>query len=424
MPLRRRWSTVALGAILAITSLADAGAARADDGRSLQQVVDRLGSLAPSFDSYSEAVLAISVTRLDTGEAASFRGDVRFGPASAVKAVWVLAAIEHSGLDAVEPISHSVIYSSDDVAAGVAIDLAGGLDAINEYIRGLGMHDTDFYEWNYPREHVRRSSTYPGPARGRNLTTTNDMVTFWRLVDEGLVLDSPEGDAFIGWTSGPKAGSDANRIVARLPEEVAATAFFKSGWLPIGRDWQLPDTPDGPGEVIILTGRGVSVGAGVITVPGGPSYAVAITAYDGRSWGGMTSWVEYASCVLYSAIAEEPMECSRSRDPGAIALHTAQPTGLLIEVAARRGFLTVDGWAADPDAWLLPTLVRITVDGRSFGGVVPAIPRDASEIATPRFHRMLLDELAAGTHEVCAAALNDDGGVPVAMGCRTLTVPG
>ncbi|HEX9977394.1 MAG TPA: hypothetical protein VGB41_02090, partial [Acidimicrobiia bacterium] len=146
MPVRTRWLSVAVG-VMVVAAAGSAPAAAADDGL-LQQVVDRLGAMAPSFDSYSEAVLAITVTRLDTGETASFRGNERFGPASAVKAVWVLAAIEHAGIDAVAAIEYDTIYRSDDVAAGTAIDLAGGLDAINAFIRGLGMNDTDFYEWN------------------------------------------------------------------------------------------------------------------------------------------------------------------------------------------------------------------------------------------------------------------------------------
>ena len=398
--------------------------ASATDSEVLQQVLDRLGTLSTSFDRFSDAVLAISVTRLDTRESASFRGDERFGPASAVKAVWVLAAIENSGVEAVEPIEYDAIYRSNDVAAGVAIDLAGGLDSINTYIHGLGMNDTDFYEWNYPREHIRRSSTFPGPARGRNLTTTDDLVTFWRLVADGLVLDRPGRASFLAWTTGLKGGADANRIVARLPIEVAAKAAFKSGWLPIGREWQLAGTDEEPGEIIILTGRGVSVGAGIITVPGGPSYVIAVTAYDGRSWAGMTTWVEYSSCVVYSVIAEEPMACSTSRDPGDIALHRSPPTGALESVVVRHGFVVVDGWAADPDAWWASTLVQVTVDGVPFGGMIAAVPGDAADLSAPRFHRMLLAEASPGNHEVCAFARNDGGGSVVAMGCRTVAVTG
>jgi len=410
-------------ALAVTTSLVVTLPAAAGDG-TIQQTLDRLGALAPSFDAYPEAVLAITVTRLDTGETASWRGDELFGPASAVKAVWILSAIDQLGVAAVAPIEHDAIYYSDDIAAGTAIDLAGGLDAINSFIRGLGMNDTDFYEWNYPREHVRRSSTYPGPMRGRNLTTTDDLVTFWRLVADGLVLDSPERATFIEWTTGLKAGGDANRIVSRLPAEVAASAAYKSGWLPLGREWQLPDTPDGPGEIIILEGRGVSTGAGIITVPDGPSYVIAVAAFDGRSWGGMTSWTEYASCVVYSVIAETPRTCARPGDPQAIALHAAAPAGALTGAWSRYGFLVVDGWAADPDAWWSSTLVRVTVDGVSFGGIVPATPGNAAHLARPSFRRMLLAEMTPGTHQVCATARNDGGGAPVPIGCRMVTVPG
>jgi len=284
------------------------------------------------------------------------------------------------------------------------------------------MDDTDFYEWNFPREHVRRSSTYPGPARGRNMTTTDDLVTFWRAVAEGDLMDGESTTTFLGWTAGLKAGTDANRIVNRLPGAVAAASSFKSGWLPIPRDWQLPDTEDGPGEIIQLTARGVSVGAGVIVVPGGPSYVVAITAYDGRSWPGMVTWVEYSSCVIYTAISGDPLRCSRSSDPRAVALDQAAPTGELISVSARGGFLTVDGWAADPDSWMAPTLVRLTLDGEPFGGVVAAVPGDVRHLDAPWFHRLVPGEVTPGSHEVCAQALDDGGGDPVPIGCAIVDV--
>jgi len=424
MHLRFRRLSGAVGVFLVTATVGVVPQATAAGEGVLQQAVDRLGAMAPSFDPYSAAVLAISVTRLDTGESASFRGTELFGPASAVKAVWVLAAIDHSGVDAVEPIVHDAIYYSDDIAAGTAIDLAGGLDAINEDIRGFGMDDTDFYEWNYPREHVRRSSTYPGPMRGRNLTTTDDLVTFWRQVAVGNVLDPYQRATFLESTTGLKAGGDANRIVARLPEEVAATAAFKSGWLPLGREWQLPDTPEGPGEIIILEARGVSVGAGIISVPDGPTYVIAVTAFDGRSWGGMTAWTEYASCVVYSVIAEEPMVCARSRDPGSIAQRAAPPSGELLQAESVSGFLMVDGWAGDPDAWWVPTAVRVTVDGVAFGGMVAAIPRDAAHLFTPEFHGTLLEELTPGLHEVCVVALDDGGGETVPIGCRMVAAVG
>jgi hypothetical protein len=133
----------------------------------------------------------------------------------------------------------------------------------------------------------------------------------------------------------------------------------------------------------------------------------------------MAGWVEYVSCVVYSVVARDALDCVRSRDPRAIRERQAVPSGELKAVRTRTGFVGVSGWAVDPDAWWRPTRVAITFDGVVVG-LAAATPTGAADLFSPRFERELPFE--GGTHEVCAVALNDGNGDDTPLGCRTVSL--
>lgn len=387
----------------------------------LQQTIDRLAVLAPEFG--STGLAAITVIRLDTQDSAAFQGADLMKAASVTKAVWVAAALRYAGVDRVSGIAVSALFRSSNESAGLALDIAGGIDRVNRYAHDLGLAETTVYEWGFGRD--RRSRLYPGPLRGLNTTTTDDLASFWFMVERHLALQGDERAALLEWTRGPKEELEGQRLIRRLPEEVGAISSFKMGWLPVGRTYELEDDETGwggepGGETIVLTGGAVDVGAGIVRVPGGPAFVIAIGAYDGRSWQAMTSWVEYGSCVVYSVIAEDPVDCVRSYDPGRIATRVAVPSGGVTAVVERHGFLTVSGWAMDPDAWWRPTLVGITVDGATVG-TFAAIPTGVDDLFAPRFRRTLPYELAPGPHEVCVIARNDGAGSDASLGCVEIT---
>ena len=91
----------------------------------------------------------------------------------------------------------------------------------------LGLNDSMTYEWKF--DHDRQSRYYPGPLRGNNTTTTDDLARFWELVATGWALEGEERDALLEWSLGLKEESDAERLIARLPESVGAASSFKMG---------------------------------------------------------------------------------------------------------------------------------------------------------------------------------------------------
>jgi hypothetical protein len=384
----------------------------------LDEVVARLGELAPQFE--SGGLLAVTVIRLDRPEWASYRGDEQLKAASTVKVLWMAAALDVAGIDAVDDLASAVLYSSSNDAAARVIDRAGGLDVINDYAHRLGLADTTAYEWNF-LDDVRRSEDFPGPLRGNNLTTTEDLAGFWAAVAYGYALDPAEAVALRQWSMGAKSSHEASRLISRLPSEVGAITSFKAGWLEIGREYEIGDDETGmggepPGTVVTFEGGAVSAASGIVVTPDGESYAIAIAAYDGRSWSHMTGWVEYVSCIVYSVVAADPIVCERAGDPAAIRDHRAVPTGSLDRVQVEAGAMTVWGWAADPDAWMLPTTVEILLDGVVIGRT--AASPTATDPFTPLFHRTVLYE--GGTHEVCAVARNDGNGEDALLGCVTV----
>ena len=387
----------------------------------LDLVVERLGAMSTSFE--TRGLLAVTVIRFDTADSASFRGAEQFKSASVVKALWVAAALAHSGVEATEPVSVPALYGSSNSAAGRAMDLAGGIDEVNGYAHGLGLADTTAYEWEFDRD--RRSVSYPGPMRGLNLTTTDDLAGFWAMVGYGWALGLEERAALLQWTVGPKASGEGSRLIARLPETVGAMTSFKMGWLPTGREYELKEDEVGwngepGGTTVIFDAGAVSAGAGIVRIPGGASYAIAVAAYDGRDWSRMTSWVEYVSCIVYSVLAEDPIDCVRSRDPSGIVERRAVPTGELEAVRSRHGLLTASGWAVDPDAWWRPSPVAITVDGVRIAAA-GAFPTGVDDLFAPEFSRTVAFEAEPGFHEVCAVALNDGVGEDTPIGCRLVS---
>ena len=388
----------------------------------LDRVISRIEALVPGFG--AAGTVAVTVIRLDTNQRASLHGDELVKSASVVKPLWVAAALKRRTIEEMAGNAIGALYASSNNAAGRVIDAAGGLDRVNRYARELGLANTVAYEWNF--DFNRKSRLYPGPLHGNNTTTTDDLARFWELTAIGWSVQGDERDALLGWSQGFKEEGDGQRIIARLPEAVGEGSSFKMGWLPTGREYVLQEGevgPNGeqPGETIILDYNSIDIGAGIIRVPGGPTYTIAVAAYDGRSWPAMTGWVEYVSCVVYSTLAADPVDCIRGSDPVAIQERRAVPSGRLEAVGLAPGLVTVSGWAMDPDAWWGPSPVAITIDGVEVG-TGSAVPTGIDDLFAPRFYRTLLVDLAPRAHEVCVIAVNDGNGAGTPIGCRTLAV--
>lgn len=139
------------------------------------------------------------------------------------------------------------------------------------------------------------------------------------------------------------------------------------------------------------------------------------------------AFVECASCRIYEVLSGIAAGCDRPGDPARTRLDTDVPSGGLDLVAGGPEFVTVRGWASDPDDPVGTVLVRFMVDGH-WSGITRAADRHSwgsdpgLVLRGHGFETMLLTLLAPGPHEVCATAINDGSGFDTPIGCEVLVV--
>ena len=268
--------------------------------RRLQATLDRLGAELAWRSPGTQAALA--VTDLASGARASLAGEVLFVSASSAKVWWVAAALHQVGVAAVEPMANPIFIDSDNGATGDVIDLVGP-DRINDYIWNVvGMRSTALTRWNY--HHKREATNSPHRMGTDNYTTANDALVFLERLQRGAILDRERSAALLSWMKRSPRSGLGGWLLARLPPSVRAGASHKAGWLDPGC-CSNDRTYNTLNEV------------GLVTVPGGATYAVAILTHAGDNyWGRQVPFVEYASCEIYRAIAGDPaLDCRRPGDP-------------------------------------------------------------------------------------------------------------
>ncbi len=251
----------------------------------LQDVIDRLGDECGELSPGTSCGLA--VRDLVTGETASHRGTVSYEAASTVKSVWVAIALYDVGAAPIEPYADPVFADSDNVAAGRVIDLLGSPDRINTFMwHDARMPDSGFCRWNTDR--VRVSPLCESDrAGGANYLAADDAVRFLGVLWDRSLIGSASSQQLLDWMLlSPRAGY-GGWIGSQLPAEARAGIHHKAGWYP----------PYTSHEI------------GIIEIPGGHPYAVALLL--GRSDGSSAAYngtqlpmLEYASCVVYHAVAD------------------------------------------------------------------------------------------------------------------------
>lgn len=254
----------------------------------LQALVSRLGAEVQTASPGTE--LAIAVRQLGAGAPAGWNEQVPHVSASAAKVLWVAAALDRVGLGPVEPLAGPVFRASDNEASGAVIDLIGP-NAVNEYLRRLGLKHTALTKWNYGKP--RRATNSPDEMKGDNYFTAGDAVSFLERLDRGELLGAKETAALRSWMLlTPRAGC-GGWLGSLLPEAARGSMMHKAGWLPPGccSDDRVYNT---------LTE------IGLVEAPGHRRYAVAILARRGNDyWGRQAPFVERASCLVYRAVAQD-----------------------------------------------------------------------------------------------------------------------
>lgn len=267
----------------------DAGADAAPDARAPAVLAMPVAQLAAELSTRSPGTSAgIAVLDLATGEYAGAHDEERHVSASSPKAIWVAAGLAKSGIAALSPYATPIFRDSDNAAAGTAIDLAGGIDAVNVFYGAkAGMVDSALTQWTGSRV----ATNSPRKMGDDNYFTAKDAVTFLARLDRGTLLGAAETAQLETWmTMSPRAGF-GGWLGMLLPANARASMMHKGGWLP-------PGCCDD--DAVYNTLNEI----GIVEVAPGHRYAVAILARRGSDWyGKQAPWVERASCVVYRAVS-------------------------------------------------------------------------------------------------------------------------
>ena len=225
--------------------------------------------------------------------------------ASAVKPLWAAAALDAAGVEAVRPFAYSALILSDNLAGGRLIDLAGGVDAVNAWTWNVArLDDTRLEAWRFQDPDRVASNFQPENPLG-NRTTMADMALFFARLYKGELLGPDENAALQQWLLDTSHSLTSPRdldgvLLDRLPPEVAEASLHKAGWLR-------PNCC--PAEYRQM------IDSGVIVLPDGSWFALAIMSARGEFYDLTNQWVALAACRIYAFVAEDrELSCGREGD--------------------------------------------------------------------------------------------------------------
>ena len=237
-----------------------------------------------------DGVSVVSITVVHEALASSVRGEDPIVSASAAKLYWaVAAATQADDLSRLAADASAVFGWSDNAAAGRLIDVAGGVDAVNAYTAELGLGETSLSAWAYGGSRFASDRADRG---NENLTSTSDLARFLDLFAAGALLE-PEQQAVVeDWmraTPDDLASSPGldGLLVDLLPADVAARTMHKAGWLPAGCCSAIDH---------------VLVAGGIVPLPDGSSFSIAIAAQDSPDFDSAIAWIPEVVCEVYTAL--------------------------------------------------------------------------------------------------------------------------
>ena len=225
--------------------------------------------------------------------------------ASAVKPLWAAAALEVAGVEAVRPLAYDALILSDNLAGGRMIDMAGGVDAVNDWTWNVAeLSDTRLEAWRFQDPNRVASNFQPENPLG-NRTTMADLALFFARLYKGELLDADENAALQQWLLDTSHSLNSPRdldgvLLDRLPPQVAELSLHKAGWLR-------PNCC--PAEYRQM------IDSGVIVLPDESWFALAIMSARGEFFDLTNQWVSLAACRIYAFVAEDSdLVCEREDD--------------------------------------------------------------------------------------------------------------
>lgn len=277
------------------------------EGADLQPTLDAVVAAAPNW---GVELVGVSVTDLRTGEHAAVNGDRQMSYMSSSKFSWLVMAVADRGVDAVRPYAWPLFAYSDNYAAGAAIDLAGGLNRVNDYwYPTLAMTQSCHQRWNYGRAREYGGDCgyptgAPFAANGHTFYNHNSaddqarfLTRFWQ--DQIPGLDAAEKAAILEWSTWSPDELNPwgdGTMTGFLPPDIWNDVHHKIGW------YFYP----------FLSASDV----GIVNTPA-TTYALAIAAYGGHSTGHQQDYLAWASCEIYRhASGDRNWDCGSRQHVG------------------------------------------------------------------------------------------------------------
>lgn len=268
-------------------------------------LAEELQTLAEMASSWNPDVRVSITVELSDGFRHGLSPQESHNSASATKSLWAAAALDVVGLEAAQSLSYAALVDSHNLAAGQLIDLAGGVDAVNEWGRNVArLQETYLEAWRFGADDRVASDFNPDKPLG-NRTSTSDLAKFYARFYRGQLLDASLTAALQQWLRDtPRSMATSTELggvlLDRLPREVAAASLHKGGWLP-------------PGCCSIELRH--MLDAGVIVLPDGEWFSVAVLSTRGEYFDQTVRWVSLAACRLYVIIAKDlTASCDRPGD--------------------------------------------------------------------------------------------------------------
>ena len=262
--------------------------------KKLGAVLAHLATLVPKLSYGSD--LAAGVTFLPTSERSLHRPHEPRVAASIGKWFWAAAALHKQGpsnVSIVEAAAVPAFAISDNAKGRVLIDLAGGADAVNRFTEQvLAIPAADLSLCRYQGDVVRAAAVCYREANIGNFFTPMGALLFLEKIWRGEPMKGEQRAALLRWSKlAPDFGFS---IGHQLPEAAQLGMHHKRAELPTNC-CDLPPEYNWTAEIAI------------IPTPRGP-YAVALSLAHSETYGNQIGAIEWASCVLYHAVAEDVVD--------------------------------------------------------------------------------------------------------------------
>ncbi len=280
----------------------------ADD---LQEELDRLVAVAAEWDAAAEVALAVITS---DGEEVGANSDLRHSSASAVKPLWVAAAMSHEGVEAVQPLVEGTLVRSDNIEAGKVIDLIG-VEAVNAWSSEVAeLSNTRLLAWRFGGVD-RRAPEIAKDQPAENFSTTSDLARFYARLRQGELLEPSDTATLTQWltntSSGPSDDEIDGAIIQRLPSDMAGDVSHKAGWLtPYCCEVEVRQIID----------------AGIIPLPDDDWFSIAVLSRRGEHYDISLQWVALAGCSVYALLSGTDLDCGRAGDGVADPTSWPEPT--------------------------------------------------------------------------------------------------